>query len=323
MSEVSRKRSRSQEDDDSGSRSSLPPAENRTRDADYWFDDGNLILVAEEVEFRVYAAPLMRRSPVFREMLSLPQPQADGAAYLSIPTVRLYDHPTDVRRLLGSIIFGNDLRFVKDRPDFRTLSSLIRMGHKYQIDYAVEGALAYLQHYCSYPSPSQLTDLQAVPSNFSALDHIGVVNIARLTHTPELRLLGLAHCCTLHPKALVRGLKREDGTSEKLSPEDLTIVLLVRAELIKDDGLDVLCIRDGAEDCEYAEECRWMLMRFLAYHIGTQEQQSSSASWRQAWSSQLQDLHMLPSDRYADSIVAREPEKQHSMTGCIFGHSRE
>ncbi len=206
-------------------------------------------------------------------------------------------------------------RFVKDRPDFQVLSSLIRMGHKYQIDHAVEGALAYLQHYCSYPSPSQLTDLQAVvaaPPNFSALDHIGVVNIARLTHTPELRLLGLAHCCTLNPKALVRGLKREDGTREKLSPEDLTIVLLVRAELIKDDSLDVLCIRDGAEDCEYAEECRWMLMRFLAYHIGTQEQQSSSACWRQAWSSQLQEFEMLPSDRYADFIVARQPEKLNS-----------
>lgn len=47
-------------------------------DHEFWLDDGNLALIAGDVEFRVYKGPLIATSPVFNTMLLLPQ--ADGTA---------------------------------------------------------------------------------------------------------------------------------------------------------------------------------------------------------------------------------------------------
>ncbi|KAI0706740.1 hypothetical protein C8T65DRAFT_225860 [Cerioporus squamosus] len=299
MSEVSRKRS-PYHADDGCIFCSTPQHTTKTRDADYWFDDGNIILVAEDVEFRVYAAPLMRCSPVFREMLSLLQPPGDHAVYSSIPIVPLFDHPTDIRCLLGSIIFGNDLRFSKTNPDFKTLSSLIRMGHKYQIDCGVEAGMHHLQSYY----PARFADWEAVragPPHFSQLDHIGVVNLARLTDTPSVLPLAFLHCCTLDPRTLIKGLRREDDTWETLSPEDLATVLAVRAELIVADALD--CMRILDEDCVDPEGCRQTLAAILLEHIGLQDwQRCFGAGWRQPLQTCLQRVGMVPCDVFADAI---------------------
>ena len=42
----------------------------RERDAEFWFDDGSVLLVAGGFEFKVYRAVLSARSPVFKDMLS-------------------------------------------------------------------------------------------------------------------------------------------------------------------------------------------------------------------------------------------------------------
>lgn len=46
----------------------------RKRDKEFWFEDGNVILVVEDVEFRVYKGILAERFPVFRDMFSSSQP---------------------------------------------------------------------------------------------------------------------------------------------------------------------------------------------------------------------------------------------------------
>ncbi|RDX48948.1 hypothetical protein OH76DRAFT_615120 [Lentinus brumalis] len=48
-------------------------AECPVRDEELWFEDGTIVLVAGHVEFKVYVRPLIEHSPVFRDMLSLPQ----------------------------------------------------------------------------------------------------------------------------------------------------------------------------------------------------------------------------------------------------------
>lgn len=45
----------------------------RQRDTEFWYDDGNIILVARDVEFRVFKGILAEYSPVFKDMCSLPQ----------------------------------------------------------------------------------------------------------------------------------------------------------------------------------------------------------------------------------------------------------
>ena len=46
----------------------------RIRDTEFWFEDGTIILIAQDIEFRVYKGFLASRFPVFSDMLSFPQP---------------------------------------------------------------------------------------------------------------------------------------------------------------------------------------------------------------------------------------------------------
>ena len=115
MSENQRKRRHCDADDnDEGYVPLSPPrpVKPRIRDSDLWFNDGNVVLVAGDVEFRVYTGPLTKRSPEFREILSGRLPHIPDERLLTIPVVELPDHPSDVRRLLGSLMFGSDLRCV-------------------------------------------------------------------------------------------------------------------------------------------------------------------------------------------------------------------
>ena len=83
-----------------------------TRDEELWFEDGNLILRAGEVEFKVYQGPLAAHSPVFDDMLSLPQP--DGEPVYKerslCPVVNLSDSPEDLRHFLRTFVCGRTLR---------------------------------------------------------------------------------------------------------------------------------------------------------------------------------------------------------------------
>lgn len=45
-----------------------------TRCAELWFDDGSIIIKVEETLFKVYRGTLMQQSELFRDLLTLPQP---------------------------------------------------------------------------------------------------------------------------------------------------------------------------------------------------------------------------------------------------------
>ena len=42
-----------------------------------WFDDGSVVIQAEQTQFRVHRSMLSRHSSVFRDMFSVPQPPGD------------------------------------------------------------------------------------------------------------------------------------------------------------------------------------------------------------------------------------------------------
>ena len=47
--------------------------------SDIWYEDGNIILQAEGVQFKVLKSILARSSSVFEDMFSIPQPPSSGA----------------------------------------------------------------------------------------------------------------------------------------------------------------------------------------------------------------------------------------------------
>lgn len=115
----SRKRARPDADDDvctesknSATLAPVHPLHSITHDPEFWFPDGNIILVARAVGFRVYQGLLAYHSPVFSDMFSLPQhtlpqpslSQPDGVPSVTPngepPLVHIADSPEDLRHVL-------------------------------------------------------------------------------------------------------------------------------------------------------------------------------------------------------------------------------
>ena len=70
-------------------------------DTEYWFTDGSIIFVAQDVAFCVYGGLLAAHSTVFSHMLSIPQAQGTGQ---TPPIVLLSDSPADLRHLWRAIM---------------------------------------------------------------------------------------------------------------------------------------------------------------------------------------------------------------------------
>lgn len=78
------------------------------QDADLWFPDGSIVVIAERTGFRVHVSVLSRSSPVFRDIFGLPQPVPcnglDGnSTFQGVPVIHVSDTAHDMRCLLHAI----------------------------------------------------------------------------------------------------------------------------------------------------------------------------------------------------------------------------
>lgn len=80
------------------------------RDEDFWLEDGNVILVARNVGFKVYMGPLAAHSAVFKDMFSLPQPEHGDDVERDCPVIHLDDASEDVRHILRFLVQGKTLK---------------------------------------------------------------------------------------------------------------------------------------------------------------------------------------------------------------------
>ena len=80
-----------------------------------WYEDGNVILVAEHTSFRVHKSILSRHSEFFHDMFKLPQPphpEGDEAAAADekCPTIQTSESAQDLAHFLGAMY--NSITFV-------------------------------------------------------------------------------------------------------------------------------------------------------------------------------------------------------------------
>ena len=76
------------------------------KDESLWFEDGNIVLQADDVVFKVYRGILIRESTVFRDMFSLPQPNTPSASteyYDGCRLVKMHDDFEDLEMFLHSL----------------------------------------------------------------------------------------------------------------------------------------------------------------------------------------------------------------------------
>lgn len=71
--------------------------------AEFWLDDGNVILQAENMQFKVHKSILSMNSTVFSDMFCTPQPVSGEQLIEWCPVVHLSDTSVDVTILLEAI----------------------------------------------------------------------------------------------------------------------------------------------------------------------------------------------------------------------------
>ncbi len=81
-----------------------PPLEGLQPHSEFWIEDGNLILVARDVAFRVYRGLLAKQSTVLGEMAAKSSEDVYEAIFDGCPIVRLSDSPQDLTHLLRILL---------------------------------------------------------------------------------------------------------------------------------------------------------------------------------------------------------------------------
>lgn len=99
----------------------MPTSTAPRQHADFWFIDGSVVLLAQDMMFRVHKTFLSRHSVIFRDMFALPQPSSPLTSNASDPAVsvelavdeaegcavvRLHDSAEDVASLLYALYDG-------------------------------------------------------------------------------------------------------------------------------------------------------------------------------------------------------------------------
>ncbi|EIW56923.1 uncharacterized protein TRAVEDRAFT_128165 [Trametes versicolor FP-101664 SS1] len=246
----------------------------RKHDPEFWYSDGNIILVARDVEFRVYKGLLADHSSVFRDMFSLPQPPTKASSPSAFengtcPVVHLYDSPEDLRHVLRAYMPKGD-----SSPFFMTslsysypaISAAIRLGHKYQMQKLLDHAIAYLKRHYTNDYDAWASHPDYVPAGFGIQEHaIGVVNLARLAGEASILPTALLACCILNDDIL-DGFVREDGAREQLALEDVKLCLAAKDRLVRE--MITVAVRVlqpvSADGCKSRQFCTDTFKRELA-----------------------------------------------------------
>ena len=81
------------------------------RDEEFWFDDGTVILIASNVEFRVYKSTLSEHSIVSSNKFALPQPSSDARSHeYGCPIVHPDDSAAGLLEFLRVLFLKKDAR---------------------------------------------------------------------------------------------------------------------------------------------------------------------------------------------------------------------
>ncbi|KAK7013097.1 BTB domain-containing protein [Favolaschia claudopus] len=125
----------------------LPLAEAQ-RILDLWFPQASLILRAENSLFRVHGDLLGARSSVFRDMADIAVEESPDSGEDTVDgrnVIRLYDSAAEVEVFLRAIFDSSFFMPPPSPVDYSTVIGIMRLAHKYDVQYLFRRALSHLE----------------------------------------------------------------------------------------------------------------------------------------------------------------------------------
>ncbi|KAJ6519076.1 hypothetical protein C8R45DRAFT_950166 [Mycena sanguinolenta] len=250
---------------------SSPPAKRQrtdenapvTRSERWFFDDGNVVLQAGNIQFRVHWSILALHSSVFRDMQGLPQPP-DQPTVDGCPMVELSDDPDDVEYFLKALYIP--MFHCQQTLPLAVVSAFIRLGRKYDFKELFDSAVARLTSMC--PMTLEEYDVVSESDRLKTIEGYSGLTIDLISLASENNVLSVLPCayyCALHLHklgSLFDGIRRGDGTLASLSSLDLRRCVVAREKLFSKqfrDGYTLGWLRKGSDffnDCTSSVQCR-------------------------------------------------------------------
>ncbi|KAK7025079.1 BTB domain-containing protein [Favolaschia claudopus] len=200
-----------------------------------WMDDGNVVLQAKNIQFRVHWSLLALHSSVFSDMRGLPQP-TDQPTVEGCPVVELADDSVDVEYILKALY--NPTFLAEEKLPFSAISALLRMGRKYDFRDLFSSAVKRL----TSEFPSSFEEYERIESpvhGYTTMQYQAGIEFDIIALAKENNIMTvLPTVCfqvasRIPTPALCEGIQRPDGTIARLSPEYLTRCVAAREKLLR------------------------------------------------------------------------------------------
>jgi len=120
------------------------PEHNASPVKDLWFEDGNLILKAENSLFRIYTGLLAARSSVFKDMLAFPPPAEGNEMLDGCLIVTVYDNAKDMVFFLKAIFDSSFFEPPPSPTELPIVKSVLHLSLKYDVPYLRRRAQLHL-----------------------------------------------------------------------------------------------------------------------------------------------------------------------------------
>jgi hypothetical protein len=152
------------------------------RSLDVWYEDGTIILRANDILFRVYKGILSSQSTVFKDLLSVPQP-SDTPIYDGCPVVTVQDSSADLEPFLRAL---HEWDFTEQNHKFQTILSILSLGSKYCVDRLISWAVRPILYRFAPTTLEEYLSAADKSPFFDIRDLITLINLARRCDIPEI-----------------------------------------------------------------------------------------------------------------------------------------
>ncbi|PIL33297.1 hypothetical protein GSI_04747 [Ganoderma sinense ZZ0214-1] len=246
------------------------------RDQEVWLPDGNIVVTAQKVAFRIHKSVLALHSEVFRDLFVVSSSASTASDPMEMiddcPVVKLPDNSIDLRHLFLVLCCGKNYYYRDDEPQvvpFAVLDSLIRMGYKYCVRTVLRDALARLQKYYTNDASTWFDDARRVryvtaPEPSSAIQTIN--SLAPLTDTPSLLPTAFLTCCDLFESVVEEVAGAPGGFG--MSTDDFLRVVNGRAALTRTAANHIVGLATAVEAHQpyHPYQCMCAAFSVLAAH---------------------------------------------------------
>nr|VWP02334.1 Xanthomonas outer protein J [Ganoderma boninense] len=256
---------------------------------EFWLDDGNVVLVAGTVGFRIYRGLLVAQSTVFNDMFASSSPHSDETID-GCPVVHVSDSPEDLAHLLRVLLPTTQRRCVsscgllsavltrnyvldsfhreQDAPErtFDEVYAVITLAHKYNIEDVQRQALYSLREYTFNDNFEVWKERCREGIKVDGPCAIGAVNLARLLDVPQMLPIALYKCLRIG-SSMLDGWTRGDGSIEHLSQDDIKRCIDALQSLSRDRVSYTywMYYAGVSERCAQHALCKDALREILAY----------------------------------------------------------